>query len=71
MEKRVFTEFQCMQFLVSEDEGACVVQEVVSDGEDEIVDDIVTDDKDVIERWLREKDYCEKTIEEVMGSLEC
>jgi len=69
MEKRVFTEFQCMQFLVSEDEGACVVQEVVSG--DEIVDDIVTDDKDVIERWLREKDYCEKTIEEVMSSLEC
>jgi len=69
MEKRVFTEFQCVQFLVSEDEGACVVQEVVSD--DEIVDDIVTDDKDVIERWLREKDYCEKTIEEVMSSLEC
>jgi len=69
MEKRVFTEFQCMQFLVSEDEGACVVQEVVSG--DEIVDDIVTDDKDVIERWLREKDYCEKTIEEVLDALEC
>lgn len=69
MEKRVFTEFQCMKFLVSEDEGAWVVQELV--GEDEIVDDIVTDDKDVIERWLREKDYCEKTIEEVLDALEC